>query len=150
MKAVVLAVTCMLSIPAEAQTASDVVVSQYADFAKSRAAARWCLSEEARMQVERNERYNAVLRANAQDPQIPTIDEISEARAQVRLEDDALSQKREECTPLLDELVAAARELRRRCSAYAAPGNTEPAPPTDTRAIDICHGPAQSGTADKQ
>lgn len=139
----------MLSIPAEAQTAGDVVASEYADLAKSKAAARWCLSEEARMQVDRNERYDTLLRANARDPETPTIGEISEARAQVRLEDEALSEKRDECSPLLDELVAAARELRRTCAAYAAPGDTEPAPPTDARVTDICHGPTQSGAGDK-
>lgn len=146
--AVVLVAT--LAVPAAAQTAGEMVISQYAEFMKSRAAARSCLSEEGRMQVERNERYSALLRANAKNPAAPTIAEMSDAQAQVRLEDEALVQKRDECSPLLDVLVAAARELSRDCYAYVAPStDDQPRPTGDALAVDICHGPAKNRTADK-
>jgi hypothetical protein len=151
------AVLCVaaLSTAADAQTLDDAVVSQYALYKKSNIAAKECLSELDRMQVERNGRYDALVHAKAQNPDAPTIRELSDVLAQIRDEDAALGQKREACAPLLDELVAAATELRRDCAAYSVPANTvsantgsEPAPGTDL-ATTICRGPAKAADAGK-
>ena len=148
-KPIAVAMVCILSVPAVAQTSGDVA-ARYADFMKSRVAVRVCVSEEGQMQIARNERYDALLQANAKDPAAPTIDEMSQARAQLRSEDEALSQKRDECAPLFDQLVAAARELRRDCSAYVPP-STESEPPEaiDALAIAICRGPANNSAEAK-
>ncbi len=124
---------------AAAQTNADSLVLQYASFKKLKIAARACTSEEAQMQVERNDRYDAALRAKAKDPNAPTIDEISAARLETILEDDALNQKRQECELLLDEVVNAVNELRRECVAYPVTPDPEEGPsPSETAAIDIC------------
>jgi hypothetical protein len=152
-KTIIITVACLCAIaaPAPAQTLGDAVVSQFAVFKKSKAAVRVCVNEEGRMQVERNERYDALLHGLAKDPGSPTIDEMSRAQAQVRLEDEALGQKRDECTPLFDELVAATKELQRDCEAYTALKTSEEARPAmDTLAIDICHGATKRGEANNQ
>ena len=141
---------CSLSIRADAQTSGDLVVLHYSEFMKSKAAVGSCLSEEGKMQIARNDRYAALLRANAKNPDAPTIDENATALAQLRMEDEALSEKRQECDPLFDQLAAATRALRRDCAAYAAPSGSEtPAATADSLAIDICHPPAKSSAAAK-
>ncbi len=149
-KPITLAVLCVLTLPAEAQTLGDTVVSQFAEFKKAKAAVRICLSEEGQMQIERNQHYDARLHADAKDPAAPTIDEMYQAQAQVRLEDEALDQKRDECTPLFDQLLVEAAELRRDCSVYAAPDTSdEPMPEMDSLAINICRPPAKNTDASK-
>jgi len=102
------------------------------------------------MQIARNDHYAELLRADAKNPDAPTLDEISTALAQLRMEDEALSEKRDECEPLFDQLAAATKELRRDCAAYAPPGSTDEPPATaDTLAMDICHAPAKAGDGDK-
>lgn len=123
---------------AEAQTPADDVVSSYTTFKKLNIAAKFCVSEEGRMQLERNDHYDALLSASAKNPHAPTLEEMLAARAEIRLEDEALKQKREECEPLLDEVVAAAKELRRDCSAYTPITNDEETPPSETLATNIC------------
>ena len=125
---------------ADAQAVGDAVASQYVAVKKLTAAANFCVREEGRMQVERNEHYDAFLRANAKDPHAPTIGEMSDTRAQTRLEDEALAQKRDECVPLLDEIADSVRELRRTCAAYLATGTTNdrPTPLPETLPSNIC------------
>ncbi len=148
-KPVTVAMVCILAIPAQAQTLGDDVVSQYAELMKAKAAIRRCMSEEGSMQIARNEHYDALLRAKAKNPGAPTIDEMFEVQAQLRSEDDALSEKRDECMPLFDQLAAAARELRRGCSVYAAPSSDGEPTETDALATDICHGSASKTDASK-
>ncbi|GEM_PF-2699100 len=136
-----LALLCVLAmvIPSMAQSVSDTVVWRFAEFKKSKVAVDACVMEEGRMQVERNAHYDALLRANAKNPDAPTIDEMSDAKSQVVLEDEALSEKRDECSPLFDQLVAATRQLRRDCGVYMALAATdEPAEEMNTFATDIC------------
>jgi len=141
---------CAITATARAQTLGDSVISQFAVFKKSKAAVRVCANEEGRMQVERNEHYDALLHALARDPASPTIDEMWKAQAQVRLEDEALGQKRDECTPLFDELLAAMKELQRNCQAYTAlKTSDEPTPATEGLAIDICRGATKKDGGDK-
>jgi len=151
-RSIAAAVLCVaaLSAAADAQTLDDAVVSQYALYKKSNIAAKQCLSELDRMQIERNGRYDALMHAKAQNPDAPTIADQTDVLAQIRDEDAALDQKRQACTPLLDELVAAARELRRDCKAYSVSASTvsadtgsEPAAGTDL-ATTICRGPAKA------
>ncbi len=149
-KPITLAVLCALTLPAEAQTLGDTVVSQFAEFKKAKAAVRICLSEEGQMQIERNQHYDARLHADAKDPAAPTIDEMYQAQARVRPEDDALEQKRDECTPLFDELLVEAAELRRDCFNYAPPSTSdEPLPEMDSLAKNICQPPAKTTEASK-
>jgi hypothetical protein len=151
-KAIIITVVCLCAIaaPAPAQTLGDAVISQFAVFKKSKAAVRVCVNEEGRMQVERNQHYDALLHALAKDPGFPTIDEMSRAQAQVRLEDEALGQKRDECTPLFDELVTATKELQRNCEAYTALKTSEEATPaTNALAIEICRGSTKRDDGDK-
>jgi hypothetical protein len=148
-KPIAVAMVCILPVPAVAQTSGDVA-SRYTDFMKSRVAVKVCVSEEGQMQIARNEHYDALLKANAKDPAAPTIDEMTQARAQLRSEDEALSQKRDECAPLFDQLVAAARGLRRDCAAYVpASTENEPAEAIDEMAIAICRGPAKTSDTAK-
>lgn len=126
---------------AAAQSAADSLVLQYASFKKLKIAARACTSEEGQMQVERNDRYDAALRAKAQDPAAPTLDEISAARLATVLEDDALNQKRQDCELLLDEVVGAVTELRRECVAYPVtpdPNEDSSQSEAEAAAVDIC------------
>src|SRR5215472_1255299 len=127
-KPIAAAVVFALAAPAAAQSQGDIVAAQYTEFMKSKAAVKACASEEGRMQLERNAHYDALLQANAHDPRAPTIDEMWQAQMQLRLEDEALSQKRDECTPLFDQLAVSVRELRRDCSAYGTPSTSEDAP----------------------
>jgi hypothetical protein len=140
-KLIAVAVVLSLAVPAQAQMLGDLVVSQYIDFMKAKAAVKACTSEEGRMQLERNAHYDTLLQANAKDPAAPTIDEMSQVLTQVRSEDAALSQKRDECEPLFDQLSAAVRALRRDCAAYGAPSAGDEPTGTDKLAVDVCHGP---------
>ena len=123
---------------AQAQTSGDLVVSQFGAFKKLNVAAKSCAHEEGRMQIERNDHYDALLRAKAKDPLAPTIAEMSDALAETRLEDEALQQKREECEPLLDEVMGAVRDLRRECTAYITTPAAGDQSSAETVAIDIC------------
>jgi hypothetical protein len=151
-KPIAAAVVCLgaMIASAQAQTLGENIVLQYGVLKKSNTAAKLCVSEVGRMQVVRNDHYDSLLHARAENPDAPTIEEMSDVLAQTRQEDEALKQKREECAPVLEQLVAAAKELRRNCAAYTAPiTNNEPAPATDTMAITICRGSAKSGDGDK-
>jgi len=145
-KSIAVAVLCLgaLAVTAKAQTSGDTIASRYVAFKKSQAAVRVCANEEGRMQIERNQHYDALLNAGAQDAGTPTIDAMSAAQARLRLEDEALSQKRDECTPLFDQLVAAARELQRDCEGYAAPDAAADPTTVDALVIDICRRTAKS------
>src|SRR6266567_2439499 len=126
LKLITVAVVCVAIItPAEAQTLADAVVAQYGVFKKSNSAVKVCVSEVDRMQEERNGHYETLLHAKAQNPDAPTVDEMSNALAETRAEDAVLNQKRQACTLELDELVATAIELRRNCAAYSVTPNTD-------------------------
>ena len=132
---------------AQAQTPGDLVVSQFMAFKKTNVAAKFCVHEEGRMQIERNDHYDALLRAKAKNPHAPTIDEMSDALAETILEDEALQQKREECEPLLDEVMGAVRELRRECAGYSPSPVTDDEPSAEIVAIDICRAVRGTDTA---
>jgi hypothetical protein len=152
-KPITAAVVCVAAmiLPAEAQTLVDDVVLQYSVFKKSNLAAKVCVNEVGRMQEDRNGHYETLLHAKAQDPDAPTIGEISDVLGETRAEDIALNQRRGSCALLLDELVAAATELRRNCKAYTAPTNTENEPATAAHAVatNICHGSIKGGEPEK-
>jgi hypothetical protein len=155
-KAVIKPITALLCVaamilPAEAQTLADEVVLQYGVFEKSNLAAKVCVNEVGRMQEERNGHYETLLHAKALDPDAPTIGEISDVLGEIRAEDIALNQRRRSCALLLDELVAAATELRRNCKAYTVPTNTENEPATAANAVatNICHGSIKGGEPEK-
>ena len=150
-RAVAVAVVSILAFPAEAQTTGDFVTAQYVDFMKAKIAVKACLTEVGAMQIARNEHYDALIKANATDPGAPTLDEITSTLAQLRDEDEALSEKRDQCRPLFDQLAAATIALRRDCAAYVPPtaSEDEPMPTADTLANDICHAPAKNSVADK-
>jgi hypothetical protein len=127
--------------PAATLTLDDAVVLQSETLRKSSSAAKMCASEVGRMQVERNDHYDTLLQAKAENPADPNIGEMWDALAQIRAEDAALKQKRLECMPLLDEVIAAAKELRRNCEAYASAIATgAQGVAADMRAINTCHG----------
>ena len=132
----------------QAQTPGEFVVSQFMAFKKMNVAAKFCVHEEGRMQIERNDHYEASLRAKAKNPHAPTIAEMSDALAETRPEDEALQQKREECAPLLDEVMGAVRELRRECAAYT-PGYVpkDDQPSAESVALDICRTVTGTDTA---
>jgi hypothetical protein len=148
--AVLVCVAAMIT-PAEAQTRADAVSSQYGVFKKSNLAAKVCVSDVDRMQEERNGHYETLLHAKAQNPDAPTIEEMSDVLAETHAEDAVLNQKRQACALLLDQLVAAATELRRNCEVYTVPSNpdNEAVTAADTRATNICHGSAKGGDAEK-
>ncbi len=149
-KPVAVAVASILAFPAQAQTSGDLVTTQYVDFMKSKVAVKACVTEEGEMQIARNEHYDALIKANAKDPAAPSLDEIVSVLAQLRDEDEALSEKRDECGPLFDQLAAATIELRRDCAAYVAPtAGDEPVPTADALATDICHPPVKTSEAEK-
>jgi hypothetical protein len=133
----------------DAQTLDDAVASQYVVFRKSNSAAKVCLSELDRMQEERNSHYKTLLQSKAQDPDAPTMEEMSNVLAETRAEDAALSERRQECAVLLDQLIAAAKELRRNCEAYIAPADapSEPARTADMQADNICNGSGKGSDA---
>jgi hypothetical protein len=132
--------------PVAAQSEADSLILQYAKLKKVQIAARACTSEEGRMQVARNEHYDTVLRAKTEVAGAPTLSEISAALLETRLEDEALQEKREECELVLDEVVGAARELRRDCVAYPiTPATNEEPSRSEAAAIDICR--AATGSA---
>jgi hypothetical protein len=78
--AVLVCVSAMIT-PAEAQTLADAIVLQSGVFKKSNLAAKVCVSEVDRMQEERNRHYEALLHAKAQNPDAPTIEEMSDVLA---------------------------------------------------------------------
>lgn len=148
LKQLAVVLLCVLALPAWAQTQSETVALHYAELAKAKAAVRTCARAEGRMQIERNAHYDALLQANAKDPAAPTIDEMAQALAQVRVEDDAISEKREECEPLFDELASAVRALRRDCHSYIAPSPGDEPTGSDEVAADVCNT-SKSATAAK-
>lgn len=146
-KPITVALICVLAVPAWAQTQSETVALRYAEFAKAKAAVRACAADEGRMQIERNTHYDALLQANAKDPAAPTINEMAQALAQVRLEDDALSEKRDACEPLFDQLAAAVRALRRDCAIHGAPSPGDEPTGADELAADVCNGGKNTAAA---
>jgi hypothetical protein len=149
-KPVAVAVFSLLAFPVQAQTTGDLVAAQYVDFMKAKVAVKACATEVGTMQIARNEHYDALIKSNATDPGAPTLDEISNVLAQLRDEDEALSEKRDECQPLFDQLTAATIALRRDCAAYVPPtASDEPPETADTLAADICHARAKSGEGEK-
>lgn len=139
LKQLAVVLLCVLALPAWAQTQSETVALRYAELAKAKEAVRACARAEGQMQIERNAHYDALLQANAKDPAAPTIGEMAQALAQVRVEDDAISEKREECEPLFDELASAARALRRDCRSYIAPNPGDEPTGSDEVAADVCN-----------
>lgn len=142
-KPIAAAVVCVAAMiaPAQAQTFEDAFAAQYGVFKKFNVAAKLCVSELDRMQVERNDHYEALLHTRARDPDAPTIAEMWDVLVKTHPEDAALNQKRHVCSLLLDQLVAAAKELRRDCEAYT---NTHDEPATAAElATKICHGSAK-------
>jgi hypothetical protein len=148
--AAVVCVTTMIA-SAEAQALDDGIILQYGEFKKSKLAAKMCASEVDGMQAERNHHYENLLHTKAQNPDAPTIEEMSDVLAQTHAEDATLSQKRETCTLLLDQLIAAAIELRRNCELYSVSTYTdnEAATAADMLAENICHGSAKENAAEK-
>lgn len=146
-KPIAVALVSVLAVPAWAQTQSESVALRYAEFAKAKAAVRACASDEGRMQIERNAHYDALLEANAKDPAAPTIGEMTETLMQVRPEDDALAEKRNQCEPLFDELAVAVRALRRDCAIYGTPSPGDEPAGADELAADVCNGPKNTTAA---
>jgi hypothetical protein len=140
-KSLAIALACAVAAgtPAWAQTLEESVISQYGALRKSNAAANVCVRELAGMQVERNKHYDTLLRAKVEDPTAPTISEISETLSQTYLEDSALSEKRQACMLLLDEVIAAAAGLRLSCEAYGAE-DAEVETATKASSLKICQG----------
>ena len=146
-KPLALFLVCVLAAPAWEQTQSEAVALRYAEFVKAKAAVRACAMDAGRMQIERNAHYDALLEANAKDPAAPTIDEMASALAQVRAEDDAISERRDECEPLFDQLASAVRALRRECAVYGAPSLGDEPTGSDELAAAVCNGPKGSTVA---
>jgi len=146
-KPIAVALVSMLAVPAWGQTQSEGVALRYAEFAKAKAAVRACAADEGRMQIERNAHYDAFLQANAKDPAAPTIDEMAQALLQVRLEDDALGEKRDACEPLFDQLATAVRALRRDCAIYGTPSPGDEPTGADALVADVCNAPKSTAAA---
>jgi len=143
--AVVVCVAAMIA-PAEAQTPNDAFVLQYGMFMKSNVAAKACVSELDRMQVERNDHYETLLHARAQHPDAPTIAEMWDILLQTHAQDAALNQMRQVCTRLLDQLIAAAKDLRRNCEAYIFSADIHNKPAAAALAANICRDSENPGS----
>jgi len=143
-KSMAATIVCIAAViaPAWAQTLEEAVITQYSVLKRSNSAASVCAHEVENMQVERNVHYDVLHHADTQSPDDPTSAEMPDLSVQLYLEDTVLKQKRQECMPLLDEVIAAAQELRRHCRTVVT--NSELETTKDSRVIAICNGTAGS------
>jgi hypothetical protein len=139
-KSIAATLVCITAViaPVWAQTLDEGVITQYYVLKRSNSTAGVCAHEVLSMQVERNRHYDVLHHADTQSPDDPTSAEMSDLSVQLHLEDTTLKQKREECMPLLDEVIAAAQELRRRCEAVVT--SSELVTTKNSRVTAICNG----------